>query len=72
MTFVEVAHLWVQTEFPQQPPAANAQNDLLFQPHLGITAVQLTRDPAMSGGIGEVVRVQQKKLCSADEHLPAT
>jgi hypothetical protein len=44
----------------------------LFQPHLGITAVQLARYSAMSGGISKVIRVQEKEFRPADEHLPAT
>jgi len=52
MPFVQMAHLWIHARRTEQPPAADAEHQLLLQPKLPVATVQLARDAAMDGDVG--------------------
>ena len=60
VSLVEMTHLGPQPESAQQPPAADAEHQLLFDSVLVVSGIQLTRDPAVGGEIGGVVAVEKK------------
>ena len=57
VALVEMADLGLDAEQPQQMPAADAEHNLLLQPHLRTTAVKLGRDALVGGAVGRVVAV---------------
>jgi hypothetical protein len=59
MAFIEMADFGLQAKRSQQAPSTNPENNLLFQPHLRIAAIEFTGDSPMRGSIREVIRVQQ-------------
>src|ERR1035438_7003220 len=71
MAFIEMADFRLQTKRAQQAPSTNPKNNLLFQPHLRIAAIEFTGDSPMRGSICEVICVEQVKLCPANRDLPA-
>ena len=71
VAFVQVAHLRLEAESPQQAPAADTQDDLLLQPHFCIAAVEFAGDAALGGGIGEIVGVQKVEFVSPHADFPA-
>ena len=71
MAFIEMADFGLQTKGPQQSPSTNPENNLLLQSHLRIATIEFTGDSPMCSGIGEVISIEQVKLCPANRDLPA-
>ena len=59
MSFVEMADRRRQPERPEHAPSAQTKRHLLENADLGVAAVELRRDPAVSGKILRVVAVEQ-------------
>ncbi len=59
MSFVEMAYFGMDTQCLQQPPSADAQYDLLFDPHFVVTAIYFSSDPPIEREIPGIVAVQQ-------------
>ncbi len=70
MSFVQVAHLDVEFERFEGPPAADAEHDLLHQPCLAVARVELRRDAAVERRVERVVAVEEIELHAADGHAP--
>ena len=70
MTLIEVAYLRLQSESPQELPAADPQYELLLQAQLRTASVELGRDAAIRRNIRGVVCVKQIQLRSTHLHLP--
>ena len=43
VALVQVAHVGSDAQLLEQPPSADAERDLLLEPHLGAPAVQVAR-----------------------------
>src|SRR6185295_3966212 len=56
---VEMTNFRTIAQFTQQPPAADAQKDLLEQSGLQPTSIEFTRNRAMKWRVGWIVAVQQ-------------
>lgn len=67
---VEVAHLGVQAECPEQPPAADPQHELLPEAQLRTAAVQLAGDGADGRRVRRVIAVEQVEPEPPHLHLP--
>ncbi len=67
---VEMAHLDRQVEGFDEPPAADAQDDLLHQAHLLPAAVELAGDAAVDGTVQRIVAVEQVEDHPPDLRLP--
>ena len=59
VAFVQMANFGIQSQRPQEPPAADAQHDLLGDAHLRPAAIQFIGDAAHDGRIFRVVQVQE-------------
>ena len=59
VALVQMADLRLDAERSQYPPAADAEDELLLQPHLRATTVELAGDASVDGAVQEVVRVEQ-------------
>jgi hypothetical protein len=59
MAFVEMADFRIQSQGLEEPPAADAQHDLLGDAHLHPAAIQFIGDAAHDGRIFGVVQVQE-------------
>ena len=70
MAFVEMADLGLQAQLAQHPPAADAQDDLLLQPHLRTAAVELAGDAPVGGTVDRVVGIEQVERDPAGLDLP--
>ncbi len=60
----------IDSQLPQYLHAADAQNDLLTQPHLTARHVQLARDRPVRRIVHHDVRIQQQYRHSPDLHVP--
>ncbi len=54
----------------EQPPATDAEDQLLFEAQLRATAVELAGNAAMGGVIRGVIAVEQVEFDATDLHLP--
>ncbi len=68
---VQVKHIGLQPGGFEQPPAADAQHQLLAQTHFVVAAVEFAGDQSRDGRVGRVVGVQQEQAVAADPGLPA-
>ena len=71
MAFVQVAHLGLQADSPQQTPAADTQDDLLLEPHFRVTAIEFAGNAALGSVVGEIVGVQKIEFVPAHADFPA-
>ena len=60
----------LEPERREQPPAADAEHELLHEAQIGAAAVELARDAAVRGIVRRVVAVEQVELHPSDLHLP--
>ncbi len=67
---VHVAHVDVEVHGLQGPPAADAQHELLHQPELRTSPVQLAGDAAIDRAVHRIIAVQQVQGDSTDLRLP--
>jgi hypothetical protein len=72
MALVEMTDLRLDAQRSQHPPASDAQDEFLLQPHLGAAAVQFAGDAPVGGSVHEVVGVEQVEHHSSGPHLPHT
>ena len=70
MAFVDVADLRPWMQRLHDPPAADAEQDLLHQPRLGAASVELCRDAAIRRAVQKIVAVQQVELHPPHGRLP--
>ncbi len=70
VALVEMADLDLRVQRLHQAPAADAQHDLLHQPHLAAAAVQLAGDAAIGRAVHRVVAVQQIEQGPPDHDAP--
>ena len=70
MSFIEMAHLRLNTQSHEQSPASNAQEQFLLETQFGTAAIQLTGDPSVRRKVGRVIAIQQVQLDATDLDLP--
>src|SRR5450631_2586779 len=70
MTFIEMAHLRLDSESPQQSPTGDPEQQFLLQAQFRSAAIQLAGDAAMDWIVRGVIAVQQVQLYPADLNLP--
>src|SRR5450631_1969352 len=71
MTFIEMAHLRLDSESPQQSPTGDPEQQFLLQAQFRSAAIQLAGDAAMDWIIRGVIAVQQVQLYPTDLNLPS-
>ena len=59
VAFIQMADFRIDSQGSQEPPAADAQHDLLGDAHLQPAAVEFVGDAAHNGRVFRVVQVQQ-------------
>ena len=70
MAFVHVINRGLQAERLQRAMSADAEEDLLFQAHLQIAAVELIGDIAIFRAIGGHVGIEQEEIDPAHPNPP--
>src|SRR5437879_11118925 len=65
-----MADVGVYADHLQHPPTTDAEDDLLFQPQLAVTAVELAGNAAVRRCVRRVVRVHQRQPHAANLNLP--
>src|SRR5690348_9336294 len=65
-----MANLWIEPESREQPPATDAEHELLHETQIGASAVELARDTPVRGIVRDIVAVEQVKPHPPDLHLP--
>ena len=70
MTFVHVADLDLGDERLDDPPARNAEDDLLQQADLCPGIVELAGDAAVDRAVERIVGIQQVERDAPDQRLP--
>ncbi len=72
VTLVVMVHRRIQAKCAERPDAAYAQQNLLLEPVLVVTAVKLVRDGAVLLSIGLIIGVQKIEIRTAHSHFPNT
>jgi len=67
---VHVVNGGLQSQSLEGAIPADAEEDLLFEPHLEIAAVKLVGDDAVLGAVGRKVGIEQEKRHAADLRPP--
>ena len=70
MPLIQVADFRLDAERGEQPPSADAQDQLLHEAQIRPAAVKLAGNPPVRRKIRRIIAVQQVKLQSADLNLP--
>ena len=72
MTFIQMTDLRGYAQLIQQPPSANAQHNLLHDPHFRSSAICLAADLPVFGQIGRIIGVEQIQLYPTHHDLPGS
>ena len=67
---VEVQHRGLDAHHPERPVAADAEQDLLLDPHLLVAAVEAGGQRLVLGRVGVVAGVEQQEPAAPDVHPP--
>ena len=59
VAFIQMANFGIQSQRSQEPPAADAQHDLLGDAHLHPATIEFVGDAAHKGRVFRVVKIQQ-------------
>jgi len=70
VAFIHVKHGGLDSHGIQGLHPANAQHDLLADPHVMVPAVQLVGDIPVIGRVGRKIRIQEEEPRQTDPHLP--
>ncbi len=70
VAFVEMPGGWLDAHRLERSHAADAEDDLLLDSRLAIAAVEARRELAIPGRVLFEIRIEEKELDAAEEHLP--
>src|SRR5579872_1145039 len=72
VTFVEVAHFRLEPQCAKQTPTSDSEDQLLLQPQVWSSAIELAGNAPVHRQVGRIVRIQQIELGSPNLGLPGT